>query len=170
MRGHGHEVRWADVFILHTGYQDPALRGRKLERDLRLLHLEDAERPDDPFTLFNLGQIYQELGRHQEALPRLRRSLEKSAPSDSIVRKLFALITQCYRQLGQKAEALAACRSGRRYYPEDAELLFLFLSLPVPCDAFGGALCGPDCLLARRVTDIHSTSPKRRAASSWNSR
>ena len=31
------EVRWADVVIHHTGYRDPALRGRKLRRDLRLL-------------------------------------------------------------------------------------------------------------------------------------
>jgi len=42
--------------VRHVGYADPGLRGRKLGRDLRLLELEDAERPDDPFTLFNLGR------------------------------------------------------------------------------------------------------------------
>jgi tetratricopeptide (TPR) repeat protein len=120
----GGEVRWSDVVIHHAGYQDPSLRGRKLERDLRLLHLEDQEHPDDPFTLFNLGSVYQELGRTAEALPLLRRSLERSHPSDSIVRKLYALIVQGHRQLGQQAEALAACRTGREYYPDDTELLF----------------------------------------------
>ncbi len=84
---------------------------RKLERDLRLLRLEDADRPDDPFTLFNLGSVYQELGRHAEALPLLRRSLEKSHPRDSIVRKLYALIAGCQRQLGHTAEALAGRKS-----------------------------------------------------------
>src|SRR5262249_34673102 len=92
VRATGGTVRWSDGVIHHTGYQDPALRGRKLERDLRLLRLEDAEHPGDPFTLFNLGSVYQELGRQGEAIPLLRRSLERSHPTDSIVRKLYALI------------------------------------------------------------------------------
>jgi tetratricopeptide (TPR) repeat protein len=119
------DVRWTDVVIHHTGYQDPALRGRKLERDLRLLRLDDAEHPDDPFTLFNLGSVYQELRRPAEALPLLCRSLELSQAADSIVRKLHALIAQCHRQLGRLPEALAACRAGRGHYPDDAELLFM---------------------------------------------
>jgi GT2 family glycosyltransferase/tetratricopeptide (TPR) repeat protein len=118
------EVRWADVTIEHLGYEDPALRGRKLERDLRLLRLEVAERPDDPFTLFNLGSVYQELSRHAEALPLLKGSLERSHPSDSIVRKLYALVVQCHRRLDQAREALAACQAGRALYPDDMELLF----------------------------------------------
>src|SRR5262249_1889935 len=101
-----------------------ALRRGKLERDLRLLHLEDAEHPDDPFTLFNLGSVSLELGRPAEALPVLRRSLERSAPEDSIVRKLHTLIVQCHRQLRHLDHALAACAAGRRQYADDAELLF----------------------------------------------
>jgi tetratricopeptide (TPR) repeat protein len=124
LRRRGDAVRWCDVVIDHAGYQDPALRGRKLERDLRLLQLERAEQPNDPFTLFNLGQIYQELDRLPEALGYLKQSLERSHPADSIVRKLFALIIQCHRRLGQPAEALAACRAGRGYYPDDIELLY----------------------------------------------
>jgi len=62
LRRLGGEVRWSDVTIRHTGYQDPALRGRKLERDLRLLRLELDEQGDEPFVLFNLGMIHQEQG------------------------------------------------------------------------------------------------------------
>jgi glycosyltransferase involved in cell wall biosynthesis/tetratricopeptide (TPR) repeat protein len=120
----GGEVRWSDVVIHHTGYQDAALRRKKLERDLRLLKLEEAEQPDHPFTLFNLGCIYSELGRAAEALAVLRRSLQRSQPTDSIVRKLYALIAACHRQLGQPREALAACQEGRGHYADDAELLF----------------------------------------------
>jgi tetratricopeptide (TPR) repeat protein len=119
------DVRWTDVVIHHIGYQNSGLRGRKLERDLRLLGLDNAEHPNDPFTLFNLGSVYQELRRPAEALPLLYRSLELSQPADSIVRKLHALIAQCHRQLGQLPEALAACRAGRGHYPDDAELLFM---------------------------------------------
>jgi GT2 family glycosyltransferase/tetratricopeptide (TPR) repeat protein len=124
LRRMGGEVRWTDVVVHHVGYQDPALRSRKLQRDLRLLRLENDEQPDDPFTLFNLGSVYQELGRYSEALPLLRRSLERSHPKDSIVRKLYALIASCHRAGAQPQEALAACRAGRTLYPDDAELLF----------------------------------------------
>src|SRR5262249_5637831 len=92
VRRHGHADRWRDVVIQRTGYQDPALRARKLQRDLRLLERDQAEKPDDPFTLFNLGQVYQELGRTAEAIPLFRRSLQRSQPADSIVRKLYALL------------------------------------------------------------------------------
>ena len=50
-------VRWTDLMVRHTGYVDKALRARKLDRDTRILECELAERPDDPFVLFNLGAI-----------------------------------------------------------------------------------------------------------------
>jgi len=124
LRGLQAEVRWSDAVIHHTGYQDAALRGRKLERDLRLLRLEEADDPDNPFVLFNLGSIYQEQKRTAEALALFRRSLQLSDPSDSIVRKLYTLVAQCHNQLDQPQEALAACRAGKQHYPDDIELLF----------------------------------------------
>src|SRR5207248_2969218 len=45
LRAAGVDVRWADVRIDHVGYADPALRRRKLDRDVRLLRLELADRP-----------------------------------------------------------------------------------------------------------------------------
>jgi len=133
------KVRFADVVIQHIGYQDPVLRKCKLERDLRILQLEHAEQQDDPFTLFNLGSIHQELGQLPKALEFMKRSLELSHPNDSIVRKLFALITQCHRHLSQNEEALALCRQGRRLFPDDAELLFQEGILRVESRDFPGA-------------------------------
>jgi tetratricopeptide (TPR) repeat protein len=124
VRRSGGDVRWTDVVIQHTGYQDPEVRQRKRDRDLRLLRLDQAEHPDGPFVLFNQGSLYLDLGRPAEALPALRRSLGLSQPRDSIVRKLYAMIVQCHRQQGKTAEAAAACRDGRALYPEDAELLY----------------------------------------------
>ena len=60
-------MREADVVVTHTGYTDPALRARKLQRDLRLLRLDLADDLDEPFTNFNMGSVLQELGRHEEA-------------------------------------------------------------------------------------------------------
>ena len=55
----GGDVAWTDLYVVHSGSdQSPAAQARKLERDLRLLMLELAERPEHPFTLFNLGMTY----------------------------------------------------------------------------------------------------------------
>jgi hypothetical protein len=108
-------VRAADVVIDHLGYQDPAAQAAKNERNLRLLRRDLAEHPTDPFILFNMGWTYAEVGQVAEALPLLQSSLERSHPQDSIVRKLYPLIMECHRRLGQRAPALASCRDGRRH-------------------------------------------------------
>jgi glycosyltransferase involved in cell wall biosynthesis/tetratricopeptide (TPR) repeat protein len=117
-------TRWCDVTVHHVGYQDPAQQPAKLQRNLRLLTLEYQEQQDHPFTLFNLGQLYLDMGRVPEALEMLRRSLADSAVTDSIVRKLYTLIARCEQRLNRPAEALVTIRAGRAHYPEDVELLF----------------------------------------------
>jgi glycosyltransferase involved in cell wall biosynthesis/Flp pilus assembly protein TadD len=124
VRESGAAVGATDITITHVGYQDPAARQKKLARDLRLLELEYAEQPDDPFTLFNLGQTCRALGRVQEALAHLERSLARSSTRDSIVRKLYCLVAACQNQLGRPEEAIQACAAGREQYPDDAELLY----------------------------------------------
>ena len=124
IRRQGGDVRWSDVVIHHVGYQNRAVRSKKLQRDLRLLTMEHEEQPNDAFTLFNLGSVYQEQGKTAEALDFFCRSLEGSQPEDSIVRKLYAMIIQCNRNLKQPKEALQVCEDARRHYPDDLEILF----------------------------------------------
>ena len=85
---------------------------------------ELAERPDDAFTLFNLGSIAIERAEWNEALGYLKRSLAGSAPSDSIVRKLYANIARSYQMLRDYPAALASCAEGLSLDSEDAELWF----------------------------------------------
>jgi tetratricopeptide (TPR) repeat protein len=125
LRQAGHNVRFTDILIEHSGYVDPAQRRAKLERNLRLLRLDLAERPDDAFTLFNVGWAYTDLGLWADALPPLERSLQHSRPGDSITPKLYVLVAQCHRRLGHAAEAWAVCQAGEVRCPDDAELLFL---------------------------------------------
>ena len=118
-------VRWSDVIVRHTGYTDPALRARKLVRDEAILRTELAERPDDPFVLFNLGSIAIERQEWGPAIPLLRKSLAGSATSDSITRKLFALDRPMPSDARrQAAAALQTCAQGLALDPDDAELLF----------------------------------------------
>ena len=119
----GGGVRWADVVIDHVGYQDAKFRRGKLERNLRLLELDHAERPDDAFTLFNLGWTLLDLGRATDALPHLQHALKQTKPTSSTLRKLHHLLALAHRHLGKPDEALAACGEALKQFPGDAELL-----------------------------------------------
>ena len=120
----GIPVQWTDITVRHTGYSDRALRTKKLERDTRILLGELGERPNDPFVLFNLGMIAVERKEWGDALGYLKRSLAGSAPSDSITRKLYALIARVHEMLGDTDAALRTCAEGLSLDPEDAELWF----------------------------------------------
>jgi glycosyltransferase involved in cell wall biosynthesis len=169
IREHGGEVRWPDVEVHHTGYQDLALRQRKLDRDFRLLGLEHGENPNDPFVLFNLGMILHEWRRYDEAVPYLDESLRRSHPTDSIVRKLYGLISQCYRQSGRFEESLTVCREGRRHYPFDLELLFHeSVVLKEMGDATGSEACLLHLLFAKEGDHFASVSPMLRVIARHN--
>jgi GT2 family glycosyltransferase len=124
LRKAGVEVRWSDAVVRHVGYNDPGLRQRKLRRDRAILEAEIRDRPGDPFVLFNLGQVALECGDPRGALGFLKTSLARSAPTDSITRKLHALVAKSHQRLGEHADALAACEAGLADDPGDAELLF----------------------------------------------
>lgn len=119
----GGVVRWANVIIDHVGYVDASARRGKLERNLRLLELDYAERSDDAFNLFNLGWTLLDLGRTAEALTHLQGALEKTKPSSSTLRKLYHLLALAYRHLNRKEEALQMCQEGLERFLLDAELL-----------------------------------------------
>jgi tetratricopeptide (TPR) repeat protein len=124
LRRAGVPVEWTDIRVRHTGYADRAVRARKLERDTRILLGELGERPSDPFILFNLGMIAVERKEWRDALGHLNRSLAGSVPSDSITRKLYALIARAHEMLGDTQAALRTCAEGLSLDPEDAELWF----------------------------------------------
>jgi tetratricopeptide (TPR) repeat protein len=63
-------------------------------------------------------------GRADEAVNALARSLQVSAPGDSHVRKVYALLAQAYSALGRTATALHTCVQGLAQCPGDPELLF----------------------------------------------
>jgi tetratricopeptide (TPR) repeat protein len=107
-----------------------------------------------------------------EALPYLQRSLELSQPHDSIVRKLYYLIVQAHRKLGQRAEAMSACQAGRVYYPHDAELLYQDGQLRMEAgEAAGAEACFQELLRTREgehfagvPSGLHSYWPRHQLA------
>jgi predicted O-methyltransferase YrrM len=89
------------------------------------LELDLRDRPDHPFVLFNLGMTHLYATKEYEvAAHYLRRSLDRSDPGDSIVRKAYAMLATARACQGEWEAAGAVIAEGLRYYPEDAELLF----------------------------------------------
>ena len=77
------------------------------------LYLELAERPEHPFTLFNLGMTHVHGSRFGEGADYLRRSISRSNPDESHLRKAYALLIYAEMRQGRHEQALAACRQGR---------------------------------------------------------
>ena len=103
----GGTVRATDVFIEHSGYDDPVVYRRKLDRNARLLALEDRERPNDPFTLMNLGWTCKNLGQLAAAMAYYQRGLAVCKAGMSIASKLHALLVRGHLALGQRDQGSA---------------------------------------------------------------
>jgi O-antigen biosynthesis protein len=121
----GGEIEWTDLFVTHSGYDHtPNGQKRKIERDLKLLHLELSEQSEHPFTLFNLGMTYSNIGEHTKAIEFLRRSIAVSVTADSHVRKAYSLLVYSLSHAGQVTEAKSTCDIGLSYFADDVELRF----------------------------------------------
>ena len=121
----GGTVTWTDIFVVHSG-SDHSVEGqaKKLERDLRLLTLEERERPNHPFTQFNLGMTHLEMKRFDEAARYLERTIAVAGPQESHVPKAFSLLIQALSELGRIDEARKRCDEGLERYADDPELIF----------------------------------------------
>jgi hypothetical protein len=125
IRRAGGEIAWTDIFVVHSGYDhSPEGQERKKQRDLRLLHLELKEQREHPFTLFNLGMTYADIGQHREAIGFLQHSIRNSGRGESHLRKAYAILVHSLQQLGQLDEAWRICREALTGFADDPELLF----------------------------------------------
>lgn len=125
IRGVGGEVVHTDLYVVHAGY-DTTEEGqaRKRERDERLLLLDLKDHPQHPFVLFNAGMTAYHTGDPERAIPLLEDSIQFSGPTDSQLRKAYALLCGAYRRTGREQEAVQVCDRGLQCCPDDPELLF----------------------------------------------
>ena len=117
-------VRWSDVTVRHTGYTDPALR-RASSSVTRPFCVPNW--PNGPTTRSCCSTWARSPSSGRSGARRFRcyeRAWRARRPSDSITRKLFALIARCHQMLGDSAAALRTCAQGLALDPDDAELLF----------------------------------------------
>jgi GT2 family glycosyltransferase/tetratricopeptide (TPR) repeat protein len=125
IRAAGGEVARTNLYVVHSGSdQSPEAQQKKVERDLRLLYLEAAERREHPYTLYNLGMTHHFAARYPEAVDYLRRAIAQTEPEVPHLRKAYSLLVHSEWKLGRPDAALDACRQGLGLFPLDTELQF----------------------------------------------
>ncbi len=118
----GAVLRRTDIAIMHDGYDAEEVRQLKVERNLRLLELQNIEQPNHPHTLFYLGMTYGMASRPGEAIPHLEHCLQLLPPTSRFRQRAYLLLADCWRLCGNAAQAEAICREGLTLFPHDAEL------------------------------------------------
>jgi tetratricopeptide (TPR) repeat protein len=120
-------VESTGISILHTGYSNPALVERKLERNLRLADRDCEERPLHPLPLYARALTLVEMGRASEALvaSQLCKALGFGIGAATVRRDLPMLEARAFILDERLADALDVVRAALAFEPTDAMLLFL---------------------------------------------
>ncbi len=125
IRRQGKEIAYSEVFVTHAGYDTtPAGQTKKRERDLKLLQLDLADHPEHPFVHFNIGMTAYHTDDLDAAAKHLQSAIDFAAPTESHVRKAYALLAGCHRRRGEFGQARETCDAGLATSPDDPELLF----------------------------------------------
>jgi len=124
MRLNNCQVRRSAISIRHSGETDPVRRRHELERDLRLLHLDHADDPDDPMIQFNLARYFHGLQQPEQALQFLSGMILERFHNKKIWigPYIYRLMVQCHRDLHQSEQALRVAAEGLAIYPRDTQL------------------------------------------------
>jgi tetratricopeptide (TPR) repeat protein len=97
---------------------------KKHDRDEYLLGLDEAENPDSPFPKWNWGMSLHHWGEHERAILKLEECLALAKPTDSMIRKVYSLLTASNLALNRLDEARSRLDMGLSLYPRDPEMLF----------------------------------------------
>ena len=122
-------LRRTEIAILHYGYDNEVIRRAKIDRNLRLLELQNAEQPDNGHTLFYLGMTYGLAQRPGDAADCLHRALELLPPRSPFRPRSYLMLADCWRLQGDLSRAAALCQNALALYPEDDGLARLMQEL-----------------------------------------
>jgi glycosyltransferase involved in cell wall biosynthesis/tetratricopeptide (TPR) repeat protein len=121
----GGVIERSDLYVVHSGYDySPEGQKKKRARDLTILEKDLADRPDHPFVLFNIGMTAFHTKDFDKAIPVLEKCIRICKPTESIVRKLYAMRAGSALETGDIPGAVTWVQRGLTLFPRDPELLF----------------------------------------------
>jgi len=119
-----------DVVLLHYGYAQEAVDSRnKIDRNLRLLQLEVAEHPEEPYTHYQLGKTYFVSTCNQEAALQFQTAVDLLVASGQTPPYLPNLLVQyAYTlvRLQEFAHVEELVSVGIDLYPDYTDLYFVY--------------------------------------------
>ena len=105
-------VRWTDLIVTHTGYVDAAVRGSQARSQHQDPQARAGRTARRSVCAVQPGHERRRAARMARGARVPERSLAGSAPTDSIVRKIYALIARVHQIMGNLQEALRTCARG----------------------------------------------------------
>ncbi len=116
-----------EVTVHHFGYLDDVVKRKdKRGRNMPLLEKQLALDPDEPFTLFNMGNEYLSLKDYQKALAYYEEALTKlNNRRIAFAPHLFLRMVNCCSALGQQERALRLIQEGILTYPRCTDFVFV---------------------------------------------
>lgn len=98
----------APIYVTHVGYQgNDAYRTEKADRNLKLLLRELEAQPDDPYTLYQIGNSYFYSKQYAQAIPYFERAMELPLDTKlSYVHSIINLYGYCLINTKRFADAL----------------------------------------------------------------
>lgn len=117
-----------DIIIHHDGYKHEIVREKdKNRRNIAILRQLLAEKPGDPFTLFNIGVEYMQLPDWDKALLAFRQARSKADPhtASGYSGLIFKQEIKCLQLLGRLEEAIRICDEAIELFPRYTDLFQL---------------------------------------------
>lgn len=115
-----------EIGISHLGYLDSVVaKKEKRQRNLPLLLEELARKPDDPFTLFNLGNEYMAQKDYHKALELFNQARLYCQHHEAYAPHLLFRSAMCSYSLGKYSDAITTLGQGLKIFPDCTDMEFL---------------------------------------------
>ncbi len=130
----------SDIVLVHSGYCiDTGPKRIKLERNLRLLELDLADRPGDGFVLYHLAETQSLLQQPAEAVPYYEAALRTNSLDSAHRAAAYQNLASVLLKLGRLAEAVTAADAALRIDPQTAMALLVRAAARTRQGAFDAA-------------------------------
>ena len=112
-------VATSDAVVHHYGYlTEIVLEKKKRQRNIPILEQQLSDNPNEPFTLFNMGNEYLSMQNYQRALGYYESAMENLTNKNlAFVPHLYFRMISCHENLGAYELALQAIQGGLRQFP-----------------------------------------------------
>lgn len=137
-----HRFTTLDAVVHHYGYLDETVREKqKRRRNIPILEKQLEQNPDEPFTLFNMGNEYLSMQDYKTALQYYEKALGNlENRCIAFVPHLFFRIINCHENLGEHENALRAIQAGLNEFPRCTDYEFLRADILHKCRRYTLAL------------------------------